>query len=210
MSADIATQIRDLPLLATVENSARRVFIVTGANTGLGFEAAKHLVSLGAAKVIIAVRNISSGQEAKAKIEADTGKANVADVWQLDLASYDSVKAFAKRAVTELDRIDVLIENAAVAPGQRILAEGHNSAVTVNVLSTFLLAMLLLPKLSETASKYDTVPHITFVSSGVGFDVKQEWEKVQDDPIVKMDDESMIPLVTYVPRRYSLHSQKYL
>jgi NAD(P)-dependent dehydrogenase (short-subunit alcohol dehydrogenase family) len=101
------------------------LYIVTGTNTGLGFEAAKHLVALGAAKVIMGVRIVNAGETAKAQSEVETGKANVAEVWTLDLTSYDSVKAFIKRVVAELDGIDALIENTGLAASQRVLAEGH-------------------------------------------------------------------------------------
>jgi NAD(P)-dependent dehydrogenase (short-subunit alcohol dehydrogenase family) len=89
----IADQKRDLPVYATKENIAGGMYIVTGANSGLGFEAAKHYVTLGAAKVIMAVRNVVAGEKAKADIEAATGgvAAGIAEVWPLDLASYESV-----------------------------------------------------------------------------------------------------------------------
>ncbi|KAH6884391.1 putative short chain dehydrogenase/ reductase [Thelonectria olida] len=197
MADAVATQRRGLPLLATPENVSGGTYIVTGANTGLGFEAAKHLVALGASKVILAVRNVTAGETAKSKIEEDTGKANIADVWALDLASYDSVKAFAKRATTELDRIDAVIENAAVAMAQRQFSEGHLLPVTVNVLSTFLLAVLLLPKLSESAKKFGILPHVAFVSSRAGFDVKEDFDKIKEDPLVGLDLDDSITLKSY-------------
>jgi NAD(P)-dependent dehydrogenase (short-subunit alcohol dehydrogenase family) len=70
------------------------------------------------------VRNVEAGKTAKAAIEADTKTSGVAEVWELDLASYASVKAFAKRAVKELERIDAVIENAGVAMTARVMAEG--------------------------------------------------------------------------------------
>ena len=188
MASAVPTQRRNLPLYATTETCSGGTYIVTGANTGLGFEAAKHLVALGSAKVILAVRNVSSGKTAKAEIEAATGITNVAEVWALDLASYDSVKAFAKRAITELDRIDALIENAAVAISERTEAEGHLLPVTVNVLSTFLLAVLLLPKLTESARQSGILPHLVIVASTVSFDFKEDWDKIKDDPVVKIED----------------------
>ncbi|KAH7137385.1 putative short chain dehydrogenase/ reductase [Dactylonectria estremocensis] len=187
MSADVPTQPRELPLLATAETCSGGTYIVTGANVGLGFEAAKHLVALGAVKVIMAVRNVTAGEAAKIKIEEATGIANVAEVWVLDLASYDSVKAFAKKSAAELDRIDALIENAGVAMPGTTLPEGHLAPFTVNVLSTLLLAALMLPKLSESAEKFGIMPRIAFVTSGVGFDAKAEWEGIKDDPLRKMD-----------------------
>lgn len=137
----------------------------------------------------MAVRNVSAGEEAKADIETATGKSGVAEVWALDLASYDSVKAFAKRAVSELERIDALIENAGVAAFERTMAEGHLLNITVNVLSTLLLAVLLLPKMSEDATKFGIVPHIVLVSSRVGFDVDGEWNVVKGDPLVEIEKE---------------------
>jgi NAD(P)-dependent dehydrogenase (short-subunit alcohol dehydrogenase family) len=101
----------DLPVLTTKENCQGKVFIVTGSNIGLGLEAAKHLVQASAARVIMAVRNVKAGEEAKGYVERTTGIRGVAEVWPLDLSSYKSVQEFAKRA-TELDRIDCLLENA--------------------------------------------------------------------------------------------------
>lgn len=64
----------------------------TGANIGLGKEAARHFVQLNAAKVIIACRSVEKGENAKQDIESTTGRKGVVDVWQLDLQSYDSVR----------------------------------------------------------------------------------------------------------------------
>ncbi|KAL4739303.1 hypothetical protein BDV11DRAFT_205252 [Aspergillus similis] len=187
MSHEVPTQPRDLPILATTESTAGKTYIVTGANTGLGFEAAKHFVRLGAKKVILAVRSIPSGEAAKQKIDEATATTDVAEVWALDLSSYASVKTFAKRAITELDRIDAVIENAAVATPEQTRAEGHVLSLTVNVLSTFLLAVLLLPKLKESAEKYGILPHLSIVTSGIGWDMREMWEKIREDPLVRMD-----------------------
>lgn len=142
--------------------------IVTGSNTGLGREAARHFTRLGAAKVILAVRNVQAGEAAKTYIEDSTLCApGTVEVWPLDLAKYDSVKAFARRASEELDRVDVLCENAGIAAGVQREAEGHESTVTVNVISTFLLALLMLPKLKETARRFKRETTLTIVSSEV-------------------------------------------
>jgi NAD(P)-dependent dehydrogenase (short-subunit alcohol dehydrogenase family) len=189
MSAVLATQPHGLPLLATPNNCSGRTYIVTGANSGLGLEAARHLVNAGAAKVVLAVRNIMAGQKALEDIEKSTGKSGVAEVWLLDLASFGSVKAFAQKATTELDRIDAVIENAGVAISERVLVEGHNMMVAVNVLSTLLLGLLLLPKLKNVARRYGILPHLVFVSSIAGFDVRGLWETIRDSPVTKMDAE---------------------
>lgn len=142
--------------------------VVTGSNVGLGKEAARHFTRLGAAKVILAVRNTKAGEDAKAHIETTTNAARgTIEVWHLDLGSYASVKAFAARASTELDRIDVVLENAGIAVNTKRIVEGHESTITVNVISTFLLALLLLPKLRETSRKLGKQSILTVVSSEV-------------------------------------------
>ena len=82
------------------------------------------MMRLGASRVILAVRSLAHGDAAKADIEATTKRTGIAEVCFLDLASYDSVKAFAKRASAELDRIDRVIETAGVIFDQWTIAEG--------------------------------------------------------------------------------------
>jgi retinol dehydrogenase 12 len=151
---------------------ADQTIIVTGANVGLGLEAARHFTRLNAAKVILAVRNVEKGNAAKKSIEESTGrKDHVVEVWSLDLSNYDSVKAFAKKA-SELPRLDVLVENAGIATDKYETFEDNESTITVNVISTFLLAFLLLPKLRETGQKFNNTPrppHLVIVSSEVHY-----------------------------------------
>lgn len=90
---------------------ANKTIIVTGANVGLGKEAARHFVRLGAAKVILACRSVEKGEAAKKEIEAGEKREGVVEVWSLDLQSFDSVKEFAKRA-EGLERLDAVVENA--------------------------------------------------------------------------------------------------
>ena len=141
--------------------------IVTGSNVGLGKEAARHFARLGASKVILAVRNTESGEAAKKDIEASTGcTSSVVQVWPLDLSSFDSIKSFAKK-LSSLPRLDILVENAGIATEKFTLAEGHERTITVNVIGTFLLALLAIPKLEATAAEYDTSPVLSIVSSEV-------------------------------------------
>ncbi|KAK9489247.1 hypothetical protein V1508DRAFT_428593 [Lipomyces doorenjongii] len=149
------------------ESFADQIIIVTGSNVGLGLEAARHFCRCNAKKVVLAVRNVAAGEKAKQSIEESTGRTDVCEVWELDLASYASVKAFAQRA-SKLPRIDVLLENAGIATFNFSLAEGHERTITVNVISTFMLGLLLLPKLKATAKEIpSTKPHWTIVSSEV-------------------------------------------
>ena len=142
--------------------------IVTGSNTGLGLEAARHFTRLGAAKVILAVRTLSKGEAAKESIEKSTDQKGVVEVWHLDLGNYESVKEFAKKA-GKLDRLDVLVENAGINKSVWSVLEDNEATITTNVISTFLLGILLLPKLRESGQKFNSTPHLAIVSSEVHF-----------------------------------------
>lgn len=145
-----------------------KTVIVTGSNVGLGLEAARHFGRLGAARVILAVRDLEKGNAAKKAIDQTLGRSpSPVVVWRLDLSSYDSVQEFAARVDKELDRVDIVCENAGIATGTFRLAERDESTITVNVVSTFLLALLLLPKLKETAKNFNTLPTLTFTCSEV-------------------------------------------
>ncbi|EHK25777.1 uncharacterized protein TRIVIDRAFT_32783 [Trichoderma virens Gv29-8] len=189
-------QKRELPLTISKELCAGRTYIVTGANVGLGLEASRHLVGVGAGKVIMAVRNLEAGEAAKEDIVASTGIEGVAEVWHLDLSSYSSVRAFATKATESLERIDAIIENAAVA-GSGTKAEGHHLTLTVNVISTFLLAMLLLPKLRLDSAKFGYYPRLSIVTSGTGLDLGDYWAKIAEDPIVNMDEDGELGMKSY-------------
>lgn len=165
-----------------------QTIIVTGANTGLGLEAARHFTRLNATKVILGVRTLRKGEEAKRSIEKSTKRTGVIEVWQLDLCSYDSVKQFAQRA-QGLQRLDAIVENAGIAPSKFALIEGNESMITVNVISTFLLGVLILPKLRETAAKYNVQPRLTFVSSEVHTMAKFE-ERKSPRLLKALNDES--------------------
>jgi retinol dehydrogenase-12 len=96
-----------------------RTVIVTGANVGVGLEAARFFCNMNPARLILAVRTTSKGEEAKKEIESQDSlarKTNV-EVWELDLGLFESVKRFAKRCNDELERVDILVENAALGEG---------------------------------------------------------------------------------------------
>ena len=154
------------PPVPTASQTGKTV-IVTGSNVGLGKEAARHFTRLGAATVILAVRSTEKGEAAKKDIEASTGRTGVLQVWNLDMSSYQSVLAFADKATKELPRIDVALLNAGVMRTTWEVFEQDESTLTVNVISTFLLAFALMPKLVETSRKVNIRPNLTVVSSEV-------------------------------------------
>lgn len=146
--------------------------IITGSNTGLGLEAARHITALNAANVILAVRTVSKGEAAKTSIEKSTGRTGIIEVWPLDLSSYESVKQFAARASKELQRVDVLLENAGLMVEKFAVVEEDETTVTTNVVSTCLLALLMLPKMRETGREFGVVPRLVVVSSDLHFMAK--------------------------------------
>lgn len=143
-----------------------RTLLITGANTGLGFEAAVKFVQLGAAKVILGVRTVSKGEDAKVRIEQITGRKNVLEVWHVDMLDYESIKNFASRVDKELERLDMAVLNAGVVMASFQESKyGWEKTLQVNVLSTSLLALLLLPKLRASKSDEFT-PVLELISSG--------------------------------------------
>jgi NAD(P)-dependent dehydrogenase (short-subunit alcohol dehydrogenase family) len=150
------------------QSFSSQTIIVTGANTGLGLEAARHFYRLDCTRLILAVRSLAKGEAAKENIVASVrgrNDAGVIEVWKLDLSSTSSTLAFAEKA-KGLERLDVLLENAGIANREWGTSEGVEMMVQVNVLNTFLLALELLPKLQDTGRKFEgSKPHLTIVSS---------------------------------------------
>lgn len=150
------------------QSFAGQTVIVTGANVGLGLEAARHFYRLDCAKLIIAVRTVSKGEAAKEDIIQSVKHrtdANAIEVWSLDLASTASTVAFAERVNKDLTRVDAVIENAGINIKEYSVSEGTEQTIQVNVINTFLLALSLLPKLRETAKLANSLPHLTIVTS---------------------------------------------
>ena len=177
---NISEQRRNLPIVPTEADCQGRTYVVTGANTGLGFECAQHLVRLKASKVILACRSIDRGEAAKKRIEENTGQTQTIEAWQLDLGSYDSVRAFAAR-FEKLERVDAVIENASIAMLEYQEAENLESTLTVNVVGTFLLAALLLPRLQRFGQTFGTKTQLVIVGSEVAFGMKGQLEKIEGD-----------------------------
>ncbi|KAF2449999.1 retinol dehydrogenase 12 [Karstenula rhodostoma CBS 690.94] len=150
---------------------AGQTIVVTGSNTGLGLEAARHIVRLGAARVILAVRTISKGEAAAENIIATTrATKDVIEVWPLDLSDYDSVRAFGARLQT-LDRLDAVVQNAGVLTSQWKVDQGSGleSHIAINSVAAVLVGLLALPKLKETARKTGARTRLSFVGSDLHF-----------------------------------------
>ncbi|KAF1831550.1 hypothetical protein BDW02DRAFT_531603 [Decorospora gaudefroyi] len=149
------------------EDYTGKIVMVTGATSGLGKEAAFKFAAMGASKVIITARDTKKGVSTKTALEARLGRADQLEVWELDMMSYDSVRAFAKRA-TELDHLDVAVLNAGTRRVRFTQSSyGWEEDLQTNTLSTTLIAILLLPKLKETKQHTGKTPILEFLNSGL-------------------------------------------
>ena len=126
-----------------------KVVIVTGANSGLGLASTKAFAAKGAT-VIMACRNMSKAEKAKAEVLAGTPNANL-DLMPLDNASLASVKAFSDAFKAKYDRLDILLNNAGVMAIPRTETEdGFEMQLGVNHLAHFALTGYLLDVIIST------------------------------------------------------------
>jgi len=123
-----------------------RLAVVTGANTGLGFETAQVLAARGAS-VVLAVRDTEKGKRAAARIAGTTPGADVT-VQHLDLTSLDSIRAAAGELRAQHPAIDLLINNAGVMfPPKQTTGDGFELQFGTNHLGHFALTGLLLEQM---------------------------------------------------------------
>jgi NAD(P)-dependent dehydrogenase (short-subunit alcohol dehydrogenase family) len=133
--------LRDIP------DQAGKLAIVTGANSGTGFETARALAARGA-EVILATRSADRAAAAIATIRRTQPQARLR-FEPLDLASQASVAAFADRLLAEGRPIDILVNNAGVMalPRRTVTADGFETQLATNYLGHFALTARLLPLL---------------------------------------------------------------
>jgi NAD(P)-dependent dehydrogenase (short-subunit alcohol dehydrogenase family) len=135
---------------ADIPDQSGRVAVITGANTGLGYETALALATHGA-HVVLAVRNLDKGKDAVARISAQSPDADVA-LQELDLTSLASVRAAAEELRSAHDRIDLLINNAGVMwTAKSTTADGFELQFGTNHLGHFAFTGLLLDRLLPVA-----------------------------------------------------------
>jgi NAD(P)-dependent dehydrogenase (short-subunit alcohol dehydrogenase family) len=141
-----------LPIPEATPGLSKQTIIVTGSNIGLGYESSLHLLRLGVGKLIMAVRDVIKGEAAREELLRATGrKPETIEVWKVDMSNYASVKDLAARA-NQLPRLDAVLANAGMATRTFSVAEGFEQTLTINVIATFLLFLLVLPKLREAPS----------------------------------------------------------
>lgn len=168
-----------------------KTVIVTGANGGLGKEIVKHLIRLGADKIIFGCRSLSRGTDAKKAIEAVSEcTPSTIEVWELDLESPASIRSFVERA-NRLHRLDVVIHLAGVRCFKFQVVYDTERTLAVNNIGTFLLALPLIPKLKETARNFGTTPVMTIVGSAL-YDIAKYPESPGEDIFAYFKDKSKV------------------
>lgn len=126
-----------------------KIIIVTGANSGVGYEAAKEFARKGG-KTILACRNMNKAQNALNQIRSEIPKADV-EIMQLDLASQKSVHQFAEAFKAKYDQLDVLLNNAGImwVPYGKTV-DGFERQLGTNHFGHFALTGLLLDRILTT------------------------------------------------------------
>ncbi len=161
---------------ADIPDQTGRVAVITGANTGLGYETAAALAASGA-HVVLAVRSLDKGKDAAALISKRTPGADVA-LQELDLTSLESIRAAADQLRSDHDRIDLLINNAGVMyTPKSTTKDGFELQFGTNHLGHFALTGLLLDRLLPVAgSRVVTVSSVGHrILADIHFDDLQ-WE----------------------------------
>jgi NAD(P)-dependent dehydrogenase (short-subunit alcohol dehydrogenase family) len=130
---------------------AEGIVLVTGGNSGIGFECARELARRGA-RVLIASRNQMASEQAVRRIARESGEGRVSSL-PLDLGSLAAVRAFAKEIEAQRLPLRALVCNAGLQmnSGPKLTPDGFESTFAVNHLGHFLLVNLLLSRLLATA-----------------------------------------------------------
>lgn len=152
-----------------IPDLTHRVAVVTGANSGIGFETARALAAKGA-RVILGCRSRARGPEAAHRIREVVPDADVHFI-SLDLGSLESVAMFGKEVGVEVDQIDVLVNNAGVMmPPLDYTRDRFELQFGINHLGHFALTAHLLPLLRRTpGARVVTVSSMMHLAGWIDF-----------------------------------------
>jgi NAD(P)-dependent dehydrogenase (short-subunit alcohol dehydrogenase family) len=161
-----------------IPSTRGRLVLITGANSGIGYEAALALAERGA-EIILPARSIEKVNDAIARIRREVPDAKITS-GVLDLASLESVRNFARFVAEKFpgESLDLLINNAGVmaVPQRELTVDGYERQFATNYLGPFLLTALLYPQLKR---KQGT--RVVIVSSGVSNQGKIEFDNLQSE-----------------------------
>ncbi|KAF8512183.1 NAD-P-binding protein [Gautieria morchelliformis] len=152
---------RDIPDLTG------KVTIVTGGNSGIGYQTVKQLL-LKNAKVYLAARSATRCEDAVKRLKEETGGKEPV-ILHLDLADLHSVKKAAEEFLSKEERLDILFNNAAVMapPPDLLTVQGYDLQFGTNVLGHYFFTMLLLPALERSTTYHETKSRVVNTSSAV-------------------------------------------
>jgi NAD(P)-dependent dehydrogenase (short-subunit alcohol dehydrogenase family) len=159
-----------------VPDQTGKLVVVTGANSGTGKEAARRLAEAGA-HVVMAVRTVAKGEQARAEILARHPQAKL-EVRRIDLADLSSVREFADSLIADGTPLDLLVNNAGVMspPARMTTADGFELQFGSNFLGPFALTVRLLPLLLAAES-----PRVATMSSGTANFGKITFDDLQSE-----------------------------
>ncbi|KAG7395722.1 hypothetical protein PHYBOEH_003290 [Phytophthora boehmeriae] len=152
-----------------IASQTGRIAVITGANSGIGYETALELARKGA-DVVLACRNESRGRDAETKLRhalASVPNAGTVEFMTLDVSDLSSVQAFSEEFKKTHDRLDLLINNAGVmAVPYGTTVDGHERQFATNHLGHFALTTQLFPLLKlSTSSRIVNVSSLAHKSS---------------------------------------------
>jgi NAD(P)-dependent dehydrogenase (short-subunit alcohol dehydrogenase family) len=159
-----------------IPNLQDKCILITGSNSGIGYEAARVLAGKGA-EIIIAVRSPEKGEAAKQKILSEYASAKI-DLMLLDLADLASVRSFAEQFQKRHKKLDILVNNAGVMiPPYGKTKDGFELQFGVNHLGHFALTGLLLETLQKApGSRIVNIASMAHYRGNINFD-DLNWEK---------------------------------
>ncbi|WP_041746037.1 SDR family oxidoreductase [Coraliomargarita akajimensis] len=137
-----------------IDSLAGNTYLITGANSGTGYQASKILLSKGA-RVVMLNRNLEKSAQAIEALKQALGDPVDVSVIRMDLGDLASVRKAAEAILEAVPRIDALICNGAIAqvPQQRMTVDGFESQLGVNHYGHFLLQGLLFPRIEASAGR---------------------------------------------------------
>jgi len=156
--------------LSSEKSMNGKTCLVTGANSGIGSEIARGLAEQGS-RVLMVARDRKRGEAARAEVASSTGNQAV-ELLVCDLASQRRIRELSATILRGYDRLDVLVNNAGLTLGKRILTEdGLETIFAVNHLAPFMLTNLLLERLKASApSRIVTVASDAHRGATIDFD----------------------------------------
>ncbi len=152
-----------------------RVFLITGANSGLGYETSKFLLERGAT-VVMCCRDLVKGEKAKQGLLKFNFPGKI-EIVELDLSDLENVDKFSEYIKSKFNSLDVLINNAGImAPPKTFSKQGFEIQFAVNHLAHMSLTLELLPMLEEKNNS-----RVVTVTSGVQYFGNIQWDDLQGD-----------------------------